>query len=221
MRRTTSGIIEMAGGVARGRRLALSERRVRSVLVIDDDEQWNRSTLTMLGELGFESELIEAPEVALLRLGAGRWSLAPLDVVLLDWSFDVARQVLALLRSVEPQAPLLVQSRFVDATLQCELRGVCEILSKPYGVRELAASLEHTLAAAPLDQFVRRFSPQVSRVLSLAIEGLDDVAVSEKLGMTVHTVRRHWQTICRELGVSSRAQALAAVIRHVAARQTG
>jgi DNA-binding NarL/FixJ family response regulator len=53
------------------------------------------------------------------------------------------------------------------------------------------------------------FSPRQAQIVSMVAEGQGDKEIALRLGLSVSTVRTHLQRLYRELGVHSRARAVA------------
>lgn len=59
-------------------------------------------------------------------------------------------------------------------------------------------------------------SDREREILLLAAEGLDNIAIAERLTLSVRTVERHFQNVYLKLGVSGRTARAAAVARLLA-----
>jgi DNA-binding NarL/FixJ family response regulator len=65
-------------------------------------------------------------------------------------------------------------------------------------------------------------SPREREVLQLAVNGLRNKAIGDKLNISVRTVEGHFHSIFAKLGVSSRTEAvLYAVSQHIVTREEG
>ena len=67
---------------------------------------------------------------------------------------------------------------------------------------------------APLHAGVSALSPRQQQVLTLVCRGLNEADTARALGISVHTVHNHIQSLYRALGVNSRGQLLALAYRH-------
>lgn len=75
--------------------------------------------------------------------------------------------------------------------------GACEL---PNGAVLLVFDLDCRSEASAWEQL----SGAQARVVKLALEGLGDVAIAERLGLSRHTVSNHLRRVYAQLGVSSR-----------------
>jgi CheY-like chemotaxis protein len=112
------------------------------VLLVDDDELIQRSTLAILEALGHRVTAVLNGEAALAHLEAGYQP----DVVILDMNMPGlgGAGTLPRLRALNPTVPVLLATGRVDqfATDVAAGHPFVTLLSKPFGKRELQKQLE-------------------------------------------------------------------------------
>jgi DNA-binding NarL/FixJ family response regulator len=117
----------------------------------------------------------------------------------------------------KPLAPrrLRVALRLADAALAAELRSVLaraglEVVEAP---EEAEVVMQEASAAgfAPLAEgdLGTLLTPREMDVLGAIGEGLTNKAIARQLGISLHTVKFHVESIFRKLGARTRTQALA------------
>lgn len=117
------------------------------VLVVDDDEHVRKLSALFCRRLGLEVTTAASGRDALTHLAA---SNGDIDAVLLDLSMPGmdGLQVLAEIRGVRPELPILVVSGYTDR-LPREPDGATRFLAKPFSLEMLARELQHALECSP------------------------------------------------------------------------
>ncbi|OGN43330.1 MAG: hypothetical protein A2623_13080 [Caulobacterales bacterium RIFCSPHIGHO2_01_FULL_70_19] len=118
---------------------------VGHVLLVEDDDAVAAGVAQMLADLGYTYERVSTGDAALeLVRGGGRF-----DLVLSDMVMPGALNGLGLateLRSLQPGVPVILTTGFSEAAATANKAGF-RLLSKPYGLDELAAVLAGALTA--------------------------------------------------------------------------
>lgn len=149
-------------------------------------------------------------------------ALVPLDVAVLvgDLSSLVRGGAVELLRNLRPNLPLVLVHRDDDrAAVRKALRaGVQGFVAYANLAAVLAPTIEAVLAGQlSVPQSIRTrtawgtFSLREKQVLQLAAAGLTNAEIASRLFLSESTVKTHLSSSFRKLGVSSRAEAAAAV----------
>ena len=117
------------------------------VLIMDDEPAIRRGLARLLGLLGYESEASENGELALECYRTGLRDGAPFDLVVLDMAVAKGmggEETLRRLREIDPKVRAVVSSGYTDyaARLRFEALGFAAILSKPYDLKTLKATLQ-------------------------------------------------------------------------------
>ena len=136
-----------------GRMAAPRSRPVRqgwtgsgTVLLVDDDPDVREVAEHMLRDLGFEVRTAAGGREALemFRAGSDMIAAVVLDMTMPELSGD---EVLAALRQIGPETPIVLMSGFSKRYAAERIRGDarCSFLQKPFGPEELAARLRSVL----------------------------------------------------------------------------
>jgi DNA-binding NarL/FixJ family response regulator len=147
----------------------------------------------------------------------------PLDLVVLvgDAALLARGGPVELLRTLRPSSPVVVVACGEDrALMRKALRaGVGGYVSEQSVERALAATVTAVLAgqlAVPRSIRSRiawaSFSAREQQVLQLVAAGLTNGEIADRLYLSASTVKSHLSSSFRKLGVSSRAEAAAAVL---------
>ncbi|MFP5297206.1 MAG: ATP-binding protein [Alphaproteobacteria bacterium] len=118
---------------------------VGHVLLVEDDDAVAAGVAQMLSDLGYTHERVGTGDAALERIRGGRC----FDLVLSDMVMPGALNGLGLateLHALEPGLPVILTTGFSEAAATANKAGF-RLLSKPYGLDELAATLAGALAA--------------------------------------------------------------------------
>jgi DNA-binding NarL/FixJ family response regulator len=94
--------------------------------------------------------------------------------------------------------------------IRAALRGEVVVPQRLETPRVVTRTPEEQNAALLADQL----TPREREVLSLLVEGTDNMEIARRLSVSTNTVRTHVQSILTKLGVRSRLQAAAFAVRH-------
>jgi len=143
---------ETVSGAARG--AAAPARGSGRLLLIDDEEAIRKSTGEMLRRLGYEvataREGREAIDLYRQALGTGK----RFDAVIVDLTIPGGmggREAVREMRQLDPGLRAVASSGYSDSAVMASHRehGFCEVVSKPYEMRDLADKLAKVLSCAP------------------------------------------------------------------------
>ena len=177
-----------------------------------------------------------ADDLASTMLQASRTS--PEVVVVSTSLMSALPELCRQLRGMDQPPRILVADEQPDehALLEAIEAGADGYTSGAYGVRGLAAAIravdrgESVVPAAMLGPLLRRLiqrqreaaeaadrlvrlTPREREVLSLLAEGLDQQGIAAALVISPETARTHLQRVLRKLGVHSRTEAVALIVR--------
>jgi DNA-binding NarL/FixJ family response regulator len=204
------------------------------VVIIDDHEivrEGLRATLSRDPDIEVVGEAGSGLE-GLREVGRLRPRVALVDLRLPDTSgFAVCKQIVAKF----PRTAVVILTTYLseDAVRRCTEAGARGYVTKAAGLRELRRVLHsvvgggtmHTGGAADtvsrLHHVVTQHSgggahsltPQQQRILELAVSGMTYRQIGERLFIAESTVRWHIQGLKTRLGVRSKAELIAYVIR--------
>lgn len=138
-----SGLPRDAGHAARSAPRALAPGAERRVLLVDDEPSVLRMGGLLLSRLGYTPTLVASGREALEQL---RNAPLAFDLVITDMSMPEMSglELIRQIRATHAGLPILVTSGFLDGASRRQLAtcGVREILTKPFGRKELAAAIE-------------------------------------------------------------------------------
>ena len=180
----------------------------------------------------------EASSLAEIRQVLSRVAV---DVALVDQALSDGSGMALIrdLRTLNPEARVLVVTASEDRHEHALAfaAGASGVLSKSIGSAEIIAAIRQVCAGEVLispreavelfrladqqreaertaDRLVAQLTPRERDLLQLLAEGLDDVAMAERLGIGPKTVRNHMVHVLAKLGVHSRLQALVRAAHH-------
>ncbi len=118
----------------------------------------------------------------------------------------------ALRRGAQAVLPLEHSAAELGATLDAVLAGLAVM---PPGVLESARSLSarRLASGAASDTADQPLTPRETEILTLLADGLGNRTIAARLGISGHTVKTHVESLFEKLGVSTRAEAVAAGVR--------
>ncbi len=201
------------------------------ILLVDDHLMVRRGLAVMLqafDDLALVGEAATGAEA--LRLCAERQP----DVVLMDLQLPdmMGVEVTRALRTAHPTVQVVALTSFRDeAWVQAALQaGAIGYLLKDVSIDALAAAIRAAHAGRPtlaleatqaLIHAATRPAPpghdlteRERAVLALLVEGLDNVAIAERLGVSRATVKTHVSNLLSKLGAASRTEAAALALKH-------
>jgi two-component system alkaline phosphatase synthesis response regulator PhoP len=114
---------------------------LESILIVEDDRDMASVVAMNLRDLGYQTDLAHDGRTGLRKALEGTYALVILDIMLpqID-GLTVCRRI----REVNPQTPILMltaRSEEIDRVLGLDL-GADDYLTKPFGMRELAARVK-------------------------------------------------------------------------------
>ena len=201
------------------------------VMLVDDHVMFSQTLLRVFRDEPDFDVVATASSVA-----EGR-SLARIyrpDVVLMDYRLpdglgtDAAR----LIRQDRPETKVVMLTGFPeDSVLLSAIEAGCSgYMTKDGAVQEAISAVRAAAAGEALisPMLLARLLPRLRRdaerlsyeitsreleVLHLMAEGLPNAAIADRLVLSVHTVRKHVQSILNKLGAHSKLEALAIAVR--------
>ena len=189
-----------------------------SILIVDDDARFAALAESVLAEAGFLCRTAASGELALAAARNEQPRIVLLDVHLPVMSgYDVCRRLRE--RYGLSVGIIFISGRRTESYDQVaglELGGD-DYLSKPFDPGEFVArvrSLARRLppagpAARSHGESKHPLTARELEVLALAVEGLAQKQIAEKLSISFKTVGTHMSHIFEKLGVHSRGQAVA------------
>jgi two-component system, cell cycle sensor histidine kinase and response regulator CckA len=121
------------------------QRRMRTVLIVEDDHLFRKALATFLTSLGFEANGVSTAEEALREAS---WS--NVDLVLIDYYLPGMNGI-ELARSLQARhlrARMFLMSGYLPEAVRQEARAASIelVLCKPHDMTSLAKALEHALS---------------------------------------------------------------------------
>ena len=209
------------------------------ILIVDDHALVREGLRQVLKGLDEAVEVLDAPTCA--RAFAAADAHADLDLVLLDYHLPDMDGLTALgvLRQSHPELPVFVLSGSASPqTMQKVMaNGAAGYMTKASMSEELLVALRMVLDgdvyvppalaglndpparlpapthSAPTDSAPPQITARQREVLELLLDGLSNRDISQRMGLSVDTVKDHLGGIMRALGVQTRTQAVLAAAR--------
>ena len=213
------------------------ERRIR-VLIADDHRTFAEALKTVID---LERGLVVTEVVTNGRTAVDKVAAERPDVVLMDVEMPELDGIAATreIKRLLPEARVVVLSAHDDDKIMADAveAGATGFLSKLRPVTDVAEAVKAAYRGEPLIspedvhaalQHVRRrrevetgaqsrvdrLTPRQVEILQRMADGMAPEEITERLGISPHTLRTHVQNILTKLGVHSKLQALALAIRH-------
>ena len=207
------------------------------ILIVDDHALVREGLRQVLKGLDESVEVLDAPTCA--RAFSLADAHADLDLVLLDYHLPDMDGLTALgvLRQSHPELPVFVLSGSASPqTMQKVMaKGAAGYMTKASMSEELLVALRMVLdgdvyvpaaltglpeipaptqPTAPGDHALPQMTARQREVLQLLLDGLSNRDISQRMGLSVDTVKDHLGGIMRALGVQTRTQAVLAAARY-------
>lgn len=220
----------------------MSEGVARVRVMLLDDHQSFRQSLAFILEQEQDIEMVaQVGSLHEAREAFGALGPAAIDVALVDLDLPdgSGEDFVADLHDARPRLPVLVLSASSEEGLISRAieAGAMGVLNKLAPVEEVADAIrrlhagEQLLSQEEIIEALRLVSRErrqdsearflISKlttreleVLQALAEGLDDRGISDRLFISVNTVRGHVTSILQKLAVDSRLQALVFAVRH-------
>ena len=207
------------------------------ILIVDDHALVREGLRQVLKGLDEAVVVLDAPTCA--RAFAQADAHADLDLVLLDYHLPDMDGLTALgvLRHSHPELPVFVLSGSANPQImkQVMAQGAAGYMTKASMSEELLVALRMVLngdvympaASAfadvpdppaqpqtPVDSAPPQFTARQVEVLQHLLDGLSNREISQRMGLSIDTVKDHLGGLMRTLGVQNRTQAVLAAARY-------
>lgn len=181
------------------------------IRIVDDEDEVRESLCFMLECEGFRTASYASGAAFLRDFDSRRPGVVLLDVRMPELSGPELQQ---RLNGMHSKIPVVFVTSYADihAAIDTLKAGAADFLFKPVDPEKLiglvksladrsALALEGANAPASLEAAVASLTDRPRRVLGLMVEGLDNAAVAEHLGLSVRTVEVHRAAVYKALGV--------------------
>jgi two-component system, NarL family, response regulator LiaR len=165
-------------------------------------ELYLMSLAALLSHLGAEICVVEDPDPA-------KRPEADIDVLLLE-SPLVSEVVLAAADG--PPVIALQDGAYQAGAEESLLFGASAVLPKSASLAELTRAIEEA-SRQRSSEALRELTKRQREVLRLLAEGLDNMQIAARLGISLRTARAHVSSVLERLGVENRTQAAVTAVR--------
>lgn len=195
-----------------------TEQTTRRVYVIDDDDEFRRSTAFLLEVAGFRvSEFASG-----LEFLERQRDLSP-GVILLDLRMPGISGLnlleSAVIEGLKFATVVLTGHGEIESAVRSLKAGAVDFLEKPFAATDLIHSLETAFATLNMDksaleerqraqESVSRLTVREVQVLRGLVGGQPYKVLAHRLGISVRTVEMHRNKLLRKLGVGSTGEAV-------------
>lgn len=116
---------------------------MKKILVVDDDVASCRLLKDLFTSQGWQSETATRPDIALSLAASENF-----DLLVSDINLEANQSGIDLLRAMREQCPVILITGFgtLDTTVTASREGAWDIISKPFKVQELLATIRRALA---------------------------------------------------------------------------
>ncbi len=171
------------------------EKRVRTVLVVDDDPHIIDMLQGVLSRSDYRTIVAENAGVALKALEEGRNSI---DVVLTDvWMPDVSGiKLLEMIHGINPQLPVILMTAYADQkTIEVAIRQKAfDFISKPINFAELETALEKAVKHVTLLELEQNYLHMLEETVEKRTRELQDRHEELKsLFRQVEAIKAEWE----------------------------
>jgi DNA-binding NarL/FixJ family response regulator len=201
------------------------------VLVVDDHRMFGQAVSAALDE---EPDIDVVDNVANIADARSRLEKTDVDVILLDQRLPDGRgtHAAAELRAIRPGVRVILLTAAAEPSVLSEAlaAGCAGFVTKGDSIDELAAAVRAaatgatTVSAGMLGRLTgmrpnasvtatESLTRRETEVLMLLADGLTNAEISERLFISVHTLRNHVQNIISKLGAHSKLEAVSIAIR--------
>jgi DNA-binding NarL/FixJ family response regulator len=187
---------------------------VLRVLIADDDIDIRTILTDYLTHCGYEVWAASDGEQTLALAEAHSVDVALLDVVMPSMS---GVELIPQLQSLQPGMVIILLTAYgtISQAVEAMRLGAFDYLEKPFQPKQIQAIVERAWKARQTQvQALRRLTRRERDVLLLLTQGLDNIAIADKLCVSVNTIHSHNKRIYSKLGVADRAGAIAFVLQH-------
>ncbi len=186
------------------------------ILVVDDDPDSRRVIAQSLSRAGYATALAADGDEALAIAEHGRPALVVTEVLLPGASgYELCRAIKDWYGSQVPV--ILMSDRRTEPADRVAglLIGADDYVAKPVLSAEVVVRVRRLLGVPQVGAYNRlqTLTPREQDVMVLLTEGRSQVEIAERLVITQGTVAKHIEHILAKLGVHTRAQAVALVLR--------
>jgi DNA-binding NarL/FixJ family response regulator len=207
------------------------------VVIVDDHEMLVQG---LRASLGVDPDIEVVASAGTVEDGCAAVRLHRPDVVLMDFQLPDGdgAQATERIKTEVPSAQVVMVTSFDDETVLVRAieAGCSGFITKHKAVAEVAhavraansgeALISPSMLARLLPRLRRReqgigvdLTPREIEVLKMLSEGLSNVAIAERLVLSLHTVRNHVQNVIGKLGAHSKLEAVATAVREGILRQ--
>ena len=98
----------------------------------------------------------------------------------------------------------------IQQSINAMKQGAFEFLVKPFDINDLVTAIEKAcnfeLKRLSLNELIKRLSPREKEVYNYLIQGLNNNELTEKMNISIPTVKQYKSEVMRKLGINSLSQ---------------
>ena len=98
----------------------------------------------------------------------------------------------------------------IQQTINAMKQGAFEFLVKPFDINDLVIAIEKAcnfeLKRLSLNELIKRLSPREKEVYNYLIQGFNNNELTEKMNISIPTVKQYKSEVMRKLGINSLSQ---------------
>jgi two-component system, LuxR family, response regulator FixJ len=184
-----------------------------TIFVVDDDDGMRRALGTLLGTVGYRTELFARPSEFLARFNVDQPGCLILDIRMPEMSgLEVQQQ----LNRVGAMLPVIFITGHGDVPMavQAMKEGAFQFIQKPFRHQELVDHINHALQfdrdnrkdlalRADVRRRLETLTPREKEVMDLVVEGEANKVMAIDLGLSERTVEIHRAKVMEKMGARS------------------
>ena len=179
------------------------------IYLIEDDASHRESIESLLAFKGYRIKSFKNANDFLKLNDINRPSILITDIHLQDQSgVDLHSELLK--RAIDFPVIFISGESTIQQSINAMKQGAFEFLVKPFDINDLVTAIEKAcnfeLKRLSLNELIKRLSPREKEVYNYLIQGLNNNELTEKMNISIPTVKQYKSEVMRKLGINSLSQ---------------
>ena len=179
------------------------------IYLIEDDTSQRESIESLLAFKGYIVKSFRNANDFLKLNNIHRPSVLITDIHLPGQSgVDLHRELLK--HSIDFPVIFISGESTIQQSINAMKQGAFEFLVKPFDINDLVTAIEKAcnfeLKRLSLNELIKRLSPREKEVYNYLIQGFNNNELTEKMNISIPTVKQYKSEVMRKLGINSLSQ---------------